>query len=171
MPLRERAGVRGAGHDQLPCLRGQAEYILRRGLNEPFPLSRDSGIRESNSAWIPQAEVAQSRRAGISPRAVRRLVDCGYLTVRLISGCQARVLADDVDCLLAQHTRPATARDRGNIPSVEHIGQSHHATAKLPAELVRLSTTLVNRRGPPSLPRSDLGPIGPTSWGRACREM
>jgi hypothetical protein len=31
--------------------------------------------------------------------------------VRLISGCQARVLADDVDCLLAQHTRPATARD------------------------------------------------------------
>jgi len=59
--------------------------------------------------WIPQAGIA--RRLGVSPRVIRRLVDCGYLTVRLIPGCQARVLADDIDRLVAQHSRPASARD------------------------------------------------------------
>ncbi|HWT78848.1 MAG TPA: hypothetical protein VN648_08585, partial [Candidatus Methylomirabilis sp.] len=97
---------------------------------------------------------------------VPRLVDCGYLTVRLIPGCQARVLADDVDRLVAQHARPASARDWGTIRPVEHIEQSHHATAKLPVELDSLSTTAVNGRGPPSIPCAELSIHGLKSWGR-----
>ena len=54
--------------------------------------------------WIPQAGVA--RRLGVSPRPmIRRLVDGGELTVRRISGCQDRVLADGGDCLVAQEIR------------------------------------------------------------------
>jgi len=37
--------------------------------------------------WIPLAGIA--RRLDISPRAIRRLDDCGGLTVPLIPGCQA----------------------------------------------------------------------------------
>jgi hypothetical protein len=95
--------------------RSQRETILRRGLNEPFLLSGDSGIRESNSAWIPQAEI--TRRLDVSPRVVRRRVDCGYLTMRLIPGCQARVLADDVDRLVAQHARTARNAEVGSRKS------------------------------------------------------
>jgi hypothetical protein len=59
--------------------------------------------------WIPLAGIA--RRLDISPRAIRRLDDCGDLTVRLIPGCQARVLANEVNRLVAQHSRPESARD------------------------------------------------------------
>ncbi len=59
--------------------------------------------------WIPPAGIA--RRLDISPRAIRRLDDCGGLTVPLIPGCQARVLANEVNRLVAQHSRPENARD------------------------------------------------------------
>jgi hypothetical protein len=59
--------------------------------------------------WIPQAGIA--RRLNISPRAIRRLVACGDLTVRLIPGCQARGLANEVNRLVAQNGRPESARD------------------------------------------------------------
>ena len=58
--------------------------------------------------WIPQAGIAQ--RLDISPRAIRRLDDCGVLTVRLIPRCQAQALANEVNRLVAQHSRPASAR-------------------------------------------------------------
>ena len=59
--------------------------------------------------WIPQAGIA--RRLEVSPRAIRGLDDCGDLTVPLIPGCQARVLANEVNRLVAQHSRPENARD------------------------------------------------------------
>src|SRR5208283_5094099 len=40
----------GAGTGRWSALAWTAALILRRGLNETFPLSGDSGIRESNSA-------------------------------------------------------------------------------------------------------------------------
>ena len=85
--------------------------------------------------WIPLAGIA--RRLDISPRAIRRLDDCGVLTVRLIPRCQAQALANEVNRLVAQHSRPASARGQANLPLLEHVQESHDATAKLPAENVR----------------------------------
>jgi len=65
-------------------------------------------IFQTARPWIPQAGVA--RRLDVSPRVIRRLVDCGDLTARRIPGCQARVLTD-VDRSVTQHARPASARD------------------------------------------------------------
>ncbi len=92
-------------------------------------------IFQTARPWIPQAGIA--RRLGVSPRVIRRLVDCGDLTVRRIPGCQARVLTDDVDRSVAQHARPASASDWANIPPVLHIEKSNHAIAYLPTEIVR----------------------------------
>ncbi len=57
--------------------------------------------------WIPQAGIA--RRLDISPRGIPRLIDCGDLTLRLIPGCQARFLADELD-RLARFTVELQAR-------------------------------------------------------------
>jgi len=46
-------------------------------------------IFQTARQWVPRAGIA--RRLDVSPLVIRRLVDCGDLTVRLIPGCQARV--------------------------------------------------------------------------------
>jgi len=65
--------------------------------------------------WIPLAGIA--RRLDISPRAIRRLDDYGDLTVRLIPGCQARVLAKEVNRLVAQHSRAESAKRPSQLPA------------------------------------------------------
>jgi len=60
--------------------------------------------------WIPQAGIA--RRLDISPRAIRRLDDYGDLTVRLIPGCQAQVLAFEAALLEFRPEGAATCQPR-----------------------------------------------------------
>jgi excisionase family DNA binding protein len=48
-----------------------------------------------------------SRRLGVSPHTVRRLISEGRLTERHVPGAWPRVRADEVDELARRSTRPA----------------------------------------------------------------
>ena len=97
---------------QWPCALAASQRLLP-GDQRPLVNSiLQSGASLGAIVTPPIILLLNRGRAGSRrfPRVVRRLVDCGYLTVRLISGCQARVLAADVDRLVAKHTRPTSSK-------------------------------------------------------------
>jgi hypothetical protein len=63
-------------------------------------------MKNANREWISYAECG--RRLNCSIAVVRRLVQRGQLTARLVPGTRPRVLAADLARLSEQYTRPAT---------------------------------------------------------------
>jgi|SRR5271157_974589 len=122
MPAQGTALGIGSGVENSNALKGQNRLVVKN-LVSPF-----QGWADSHNGSDPQG---RPRKRG-SPRL-------GF-PVSAPSGRQKsatpRVLTD-VDRLVVQHTRPVSARVQADIPLVFHIEESHYATAKLPAEIVR----------------------------------
>jgi len=60
--------------------------------------------------WLTVGRAA--KRLGVSPTAVRRLVESGRITSRSVPCARLRVPLDEVERIVKESTRPATAAAR-----------------------------------------------------------
>jgi hypothetical protein len=115
MPAQGTALGIGSGVENSNALKGQNRFVVKN-LVSPF-----QGWADSHNGSDPQGDALGFPVSAPSGRQ---------------KSATPRVLTD-VDRLVVQHTRPASARVQADIPPVFHIEESHDAPAKLPAEVVR----------------------------------